>query len=79
MPDNMIEQVTAVLRERGWTCEYHEPVTGPGECSQCDDAHRKTAASIIGALQLQESRLTLFTGTLVSWSTPPVFEPATKL
>jgi hypothetical protein len=47
-----------VLRDRGWTCEYHEPVSGPGECSQCDDAHQKTAIAIIDALHLTREAYT---------------------
>jgi hypothetical protein len=42
----LIDRITDVLRRDGWTCEYHEPVSGPGECSQCDDAHRRTAQRV---------------------------------
>ena len=32
-------------------CEYHEPVNGLGECPQCDDSHRYTAAAVIRELR----------------------------
>lgn len=50
-----VEQIMAVLRTEGWTCEYHQPVSDAGECSQCDDSHRKTASAIIDALGLTDA------------------------
>ena len=38
------------IRSEGWTCEYHEPVNGPGECSQCDDSHERLGDRILAAL-----------------------------
>lgn len=46
-------KIMAVLRERGWTCEYHEPVDALGECKQCDDSHGKTADTLIKKLGLR--------------------------
>lgn len=45
--DDLRTRIMAVLRERGWTCEYHEPVAALGECGQCDDSHGKTADAVI--------------------------------
>lgn len=42
--------IADVLRRLGWTCEYHEPVSTLGECSQCDESHARTAAEIDKAL-----------------------------
>lgn len=44
------EVIAEVVRDEGWTCEYHEPVRGPGECSQCDDSHECLADKAIEAL-----------------------------
>lgn len=54
---DLVDRITDVLRRDGWTCEYHEPVNGPGECSQCDDAHRRTAERVAEALNLREERI----------------------
>ncbi|AXC37236.1 hypothetical protein SEA_BYCHANCE_55 [Mycobacterium phage ByChance] len=43
--------VTETLRQLGWTCEYHEPVSDRDECSQCDDSHDKTAAALLEMLK----------------------------
>ncbi len=55
--DNLRTRIMAVLRERGWTCEYHEPVDGPDECSQCDDSHGKTADAVIRELGMHQEWL----------------------
>lgn len=44
------QTIAEVMRRRGWTCEYHEPVSDLGECSQCDDSHIHTGAEIVKAL-----------------------------
>lgn len=53
----LVDRITEVLQQDGWTCEYHEPVSGPGECSQCDDAHRRTAERVVAELNLTEEAL----------------------
>lgn len=50
MSADACQVIADILRKHGWTCEYHEPVSGPGECSQCDAAHARTAAEIDTAL-----------------------------
>jgi len=48
--DPRVEAVMAVMRRDGWTCDYHEPVDDPGECSDCDEAHAATASRAVAAL-----------------------------
>ncbi len=43
--------IAEVMRTHGWTCEYHEPVSGPGECGQCDNSHGLTSTGILMALK----------------------------
>ena len=52
--NNLYENIMTVLREYGWTCEYHEPVSKLGECKQCDQSHRKTAKALMRGLGLQQ-------------------------
>lgn len=44
-------RIADVLREHGWTCEYHEPVSRRGECSGCDTSHERTAKAIATVVQ----------------------------
>lgn len=44
------DAIAATIRAEGWTCEYHEPVSGPGECSQCDASHERLINLTIEAL-----------------------------
>ena len=48
---NDLEEVIEVLRDDGWTCEYHEP---DSECRVCQRLHRNTAERIIAALSITE-------------------------
>lgn len=41
------EAVANVMREQGWTCEYHEPDI---ECGQCRSLHLATATAVIAHL-----------------------------
>lgn len=50
MSDDARTIIAEVLRRAGRTCGNHEPVSGPGECEQCDNSHSKTAAEIDTAL-----------------------------
>lgn len=47
MTDDLRTRIMAVLRDLGWTCEYHEPVSALGECKQCDKSHGSTADAVI--------------------------------
>ena len=44
-------RIADILRADGWTCEYHEPASAPGECSQCDQSHLHTAQQIAAAAE----------------------------
>lgn len=50
MSDDLRTRIMAVLRDLGWTCEYHEPVSALGECKQCDKSHGSTADAVIREL-----------------------------
>lgn len=43
-------RIAKIIRDHGWTCEYHEPVSGTGECSNCDESHVITAQHIAAEL-----------------------------
>lgn len=54
MSDDLRTRIMAVLRDLGWTCEYHEPVSALGECKQCDKSHGSTADAVIRELNVPD-------------------------
>jgi hypothetical protein len=46
-----LEKVVKVLRDDGWTCEYHEP---DEKCEVCRRLHKNTAERILAALGITE-------------------------
>ena len=44
----MVDRVALVMRSEGWVCDaMHEPVSGWGQCRDCDWLHRRTARAIV--------------------------------
>ena len=55
--ERRVEVASEALRDYGWTCEYHEPVTRRGECSECDASHDASARAVVAALDAHDGDL----------------------
>ena len=55
--ERRVEVASEALRDYGWTCEYHEPVTRRGECSECDASLDASARAVVAAIDAHDGDL----------------------